>query len=304
MSYLRFAAMIATATLAMFGLMYLNTYAIEHVFWSETRVYMAVVMGATMAIIMLGYMLGMYQNKKVNIGIFIGSGLVFTIALWLVRSQATVGQANYMRAMIPHHSIAILTSNRAQISDPRVRKLADEIIESQEREIAEMRYLIAELSNEQSAMAPEIYRENAAEIATLDVALRRAEIATLDPAPMQQAEFAKVLPAAPGCRFTLTAHGRPVLVARATAGQGVAADAVTKLNGTLVTLRSASEIGFEGLVDGPTLQAEGIRMVVTPVPGEAPKAIDGAQRWKADLRFELEQGLRVGYRGFYFCDAG
>ncbi|SCZ59268.1 DUF305 domain-containing protein [Thiohalomonas denitrificans] len=301
MSYLRFAAMIATSTLAMFGLMYLNSYALEHLFWSETRAYMAFVMGATMAIIMLGYMLGMYRNTKVNIAIFAGSAIVFSLALWLVRSQATVSGESYMRAMIPHHSIAILTSKRAQITDPRVRKLAEEIVEAQEREIAEMRYLIAELPGN---IDPEIYKGKPAEVASLDEALSSPEIATLDAAPMQPAEFNKVLPAAPGCSFSLTATGPPVLVARATAGQGVAAEAVTKLSGTLVPLQSETATGFEGLLRGPTLHADGIRMVVKPVPDEEPEAINGVRRWKADLRLELEQGLRVGYRGFYFCDPG
>lgn len=145
MSYWRFAAMIVTSTLAMFGLMYLNTYVLEQIYWSETRAWMALVMGATMAGIMLGFMLSMYKNRLVNIVIFAGAAVVFAGSLWLVRSQATVGDVAYMRAMIPHHSIAILTSNRSQISDPRVRKLADEIIEAQEREIAEMKYLIADL---------------------------------------------------------------------------------------------------------------------------------------------------------------
>lgn len=145
MSYWRFAAMIATSTVAMYGLMYLNTYAFEHVFWSETRAWMALVMGSTMAVIMLGYMLGMYEKKFANLGIFAGSIAVFALALWLVRSQATVNDVDYLKAMIPHHSIAILTSRRAQISDPRVRKLAEEIIEAQEREIAEMKHLAADL---------------------------------------------------------------------------------------------------------------------------------------------------------------
>jgi len=145
MSYWRFAAMIVTSTVVMFGLMYLNTYAFEHVLWSETRLWMALVMGACMAVIMLSFMLNMYSNKLVNIAIYIGSVIVFALALWLVRSQATVGDAEYMKAMIPHHSIAIMTSERAQITDPRVRKLADEIIASQQREIAEMKYLIQDL---------------------------------------------------------------------------------------------------------------------------------------------------------------
>nr|CCD31946.1 Conserved hypothetical protein [Methylocystis sp. SC2] len=145
MSYWRFVGMIATSTVVMYVLMYLNTYALEHVFWSETRVWMAFVMGATMAVIMLGFMLGMYKKTFVNLGLFGGSVAVFVCALWLVRSQATVDDIDYMKAMIPHHSIAIMTSKRSQISDPRVRKLADEIIEAQEREIAEMKYLIQDL---------------------------------------------------------------------------------------------------------------------------------------------------------------
>lgn len=145
MGYGRFAAMIATSTAVMFLLMYLNTYVVDHVFFSETRFWMAFVMGATMAIIMFGFMLGMYKNKIVNIGIFAGAALVFALALWLVRSQATVGDVAYMKEMIPHHSIAIMTSRRAQISDPRVRKLANEIIAAQIREIAEMKSLINDL---------------------------------------------------------------------------------------------------------------------------------------------------------------
>lgn len=145
MSYWHFAAMIVTATAVMFGLMYLNTYAFEHVFWSETRMWMAFVMGGTMAVLMLGFMWSMYEKKLLNLAIFGGAAAIFALSLWLVRSQATVDDVEYMKAMIPHHSIAIMTSKRAQITDPRVRKLADEIIEAQEREIAEMKYLAAEL---------------------------------------------------------------------------------------------------------------------------------------------------------------
>jgi uncharacterized protein (DUF305 family) len=143
--YARFAAMIATSTIVMFGLMYLNTYQFDHVFFSETRAYMALVMGAVMAIVMLVYMLHMYKNGTLNAAIFSGSVVAFAVALWLVRSQATVDQVSYMRAMIPHHSIAILTSERAHITDPRVRKLADQIIETQRKEIDEMKALIEEL---------------------------------------------------------------------------------------------------------------------------------------------------------------
>jgi hypothetical protein len=143
--YANFGLMIAASTAVMFFLMYLNTYAIDHVYWSETRAYMALVMGAAMAVIMLSFMLHMYANKTLNISILIGSAIVFAVALYLVRSQDTVEDVSYMKAMIPHHSIAIMTSTRAHIRDPRVRKLADGIIEAQVREIAEMKQLIADL---------------------------------------------------------------------------------------------------------------------------------------------------------------
>ncbi len=143
--YTLFAAMIATSTLVMFGLMYLNTYQLDHVFFSETRTYMAMLMGATMAIVMLAFMIGMYPSRRVNVGIFAGAALTFVLALWLVRSQRTIDDVSWMRAMIPHHSIAILTSERAQLTDPRVRALSEQIIESQRREIEEMKMLIREL---------------------------------------------------------------------------------------------------------------------------------------------------------------
>lgn len=147
-NYARFGAMIATSTLVMFGLMYLNVYSLDHIYFSETRAYMALVMGATMAVIMLAYMLGMYGKRGVNIAIFAGSLLVFAVSLWLVRSQQTVDQVSWMKAMIPHHSIAILTSERATITDPRVRELADQIIQSQREEIAQMKQLANELEGE------------------------------------------------------------------------------------------------------------------------------------------------------------
>lgn len=147
MKYSTFFMMIGAGTIIMYGLMYLNVYAADHIFFSQTRAWMAVIMGATMAIVMLAFMWSMYPNKSVNIGILAGSAIVFALALWLVRSQATVDDVSYMKAMIPHHSIAILTSERAGITDPRVRKLADGIIATQEKEIGEMKSLIQDLKN-------------------------------------------------------------------------------------------------------------------------------------------------------------
>ena len=144
--YTRFIVMILTSMLAMFGLMYLNTYAIDHVYFSETRTWMAIYMGAAMAIIMLLFMLGMYDDKRKNAMILGGAVLIFAGSLLLVRSQDTVSDQAWQKAMIPHHSIAILTSERANIEDKRVRELADEIIRAQRREIKEMEWLIKDIN--------------------------------------------------------------------------------------------------------------------------------------------------------------
>ena len=147
-SYVRFFAMIITSTLVMLALMYSTVYAADHIWWSSTKAFMAVYMGAAMAVVMLAFMLGMYTDAKKNVAIFAGAAVLFAGGLWLARSQETVQDVAWMKAMIPHHSIAILTSTRAEIRDPRVRQLADEIIEAQRREIAEMEALIADIENE------------------------------------------------------------------------------------------------------------------------------------------------------------
>ena len=144
--YTRFIVMIMTSTLVMFGLMYLNTYAIDHVYFSETRTWMAIYMGAAMAIIMLLFMLGMYDDKRKNMMILGGAILIFAGSLFLVRSQDTISDQAWQKAMIPHHSIAILTSERANIEDKRVRELADGIIRAQRREIKEMEWLINDIN--------------------------------------------------------------------------------------------------------------------------------------------------------------
>ena len=286
MSYIRFGLMILTSTVVMFILMYLNTYAWEHVFFSETRTYMAIMMGATMAVIMLAYMLGMYSNKALNIAIFAGSAIVFALTLWLVRSQVTVSGPSYMRAMIPHHSIAIMTSERAQIRDPRVRKLADEIIEAQRREIAEMRYLIADVSG--GNVVESIYHDPPAEPGSVEDALSNTLVSTLDLAPMPEAEADRVLGTTAPCTFNRSPETDPVLWA----SEGGAA--AMKLNGVLIALEAE-----RGPQEGSsTFSAPGTTVTVRPLGDEAD------WRQNAELVFELAEGLSVGYRGFYGCAAG
>ncbi len=284
MSYMRFGLMILTSTVVMFILMYLNTYAWEHVFFSETRTYMAIMMGATMAVIMLAYMLGMYSNRMLNIAIFAGAVIVFALSLWLVRSQVTVSGTSYMRAMIPHHSIAVMTSERAQIRDPRVAKLAEDIIEAQRREIAEMRYLIAEVS--EGRVAESIYRDPPAEPGTIRDALDNTLIATLDPAPMPPAEADRILDEGPRCTFNRSPEDHPVLWAAEDGSAGA-----MKLNGVLVPLAADAATGR----GGGTFAAPGARITVRPL-GE-----DADWRANAEMVFALEQGPTVGYRGFWTC---
>lgn len=145
-SYAKFLAMIGTSIVVMFFLMYLHSYQIlDHAWFSETRMYMALIMGAAMMVVMLSFMLNMYKSKKANTAIFLSAIVLFGASLWLVRSQITVNDVDWMEGMIPHHSIAILTSERAQIDDLRVRELADEIIMVQRKEINEMEWLIADI---------------------------------------------------------------------------------------------------------------------------------------------------------------
>jgi heme/copper-type cytochrome/quinol oxidase subunit 4 len=149
-NYRNFFLMLGLSFVAMYITMYGNTYEWDHVYFSMTRFYMACLGISAMAVIMLSFMLKMYKNKKKNLGIYAGSLLLFLTALILVRAQRPViGDLLYMRAMIPHHSIAILASKRADINDPEVKKLAEEIIEAQEREIAQMKKMIYRLESQE-----------------------------------------------------------------------------------------------------------------------------------------------------------
>lgn len=146
--YANFLAMIASSSVLMYGVMYLNTYQLDHVYFSEMRLYMTILSTAVMAVVMLAFMKHMLKDRKKNIAILVISAVVFGASFFLMRNQTTIDDVDYMEAMIPHHSIAILTSGRANIEDPRVKKLADDIIEAQEKEIAEMKELIEELKEQ------------------------------------------------------------------------------------------------------------------------------------------------------------
>ncbi len=138
MTYKMFSLMMALSFIIMYTVMFLNIIEIKHYHTSLTRMYMTLLMISAMAVVMMGMMGKMYLNKKTNIAIIVGGVAVFFITLFLLRSQTPIGDVQYMKAMIPHHSSAILTSERADIKNPEVKKLAEDIIKAQRKEIAEM----------------------------------------------------------------------------------------------------------------------------------------------------------------------
>jgi hypothetical protein len=145
--YGRFGLMVMTSTVLMFVLTYTNAFSVDHVRLSEERVYMAVLMGSAMALVMLAFMAGMmYRNRRLNAVVVVVALVLGGTALYLSRSQALVEDESYMKAMIPHHSIAILTSERAGIEDLRVRELADGIAATQRKEIKEMDWLVQDIA--------------------------------------------------------------------------------------------------------------------------------------------------------------
>lgn len=138
--------MIAVSFVVMYAVMYLHTYSFDHIFFSEMRAYMTMLMIAAMAVTMLLMMWKMYNNKTTNYAILVGAIAVFALFVYIERSQVFVADRSWMKSMIPHHSIAILTSERANISDVRVRALADDIIRAQRKEIKEMKWLIEDIN--------------------------------------------------------------------------------------------------------------------------------------------------------------
>ena len=141
-AYLKFALMMVISFVIMYAAMYLNVDRFEHVYLSLTRLYMTLLMVAPMAIVMLAFMGDMYKDKRLNAAIIGASIFVFVLALVFLRNQTFIGERQYMKAMIPHHSSAILTSKNADLQNPQVQKLSRDIIEAQEREIREMKVLL------------------------------------------------------------------------------------------------------------------------------------------------------------------
>jgi uncharacterized protein (DUF305 family) len=146
-NYKKFGLMMIVSFVLMYGIMFLNVFELDHVMLSTTRTYMTLLMVAPMAISMLLFMWKMYENKKVNYIIIGISSLVFVSSLWGLRTQTPINDVQWMKAMIPHHSSAILTSSNANFKDPEVQKLADDIIKAQKKEIKMMKEMINKIQN-------------------------------------------------------------------------------------------------------------------------------------------------------------
>ena len=145
--YAKFALMMATSFVIMYAVMFLNVDRFEHVMLSPTRTYMTLLMIAPMAVTMLLFMWGMYTKKLWNYAILGVAVLTFAFCYAGLRQQWFISDVQWMKAMIPHHSSAIMVSQKAHLQDPEAIKLAEEIIEAQEKEIAEMQRMIYRLEN-------------------------------------------------------------------------------------------------------------------------------------------------------------
>ncbi len=174
MSWGRFAAMIAISSFIMFFLMYQLIYSLDHATFSVNRLIASLAMGCVMTVVMLGFMWPMYQGMRTKIAILVVAALGGVILLSVNRSQALIGDISFMNSMIPHHSIAINNARKASISDPRVRKLADEIIESQVREIAEMKLLIDDIARNGERGTTELPARSAEVTPEMELKIREA----------------------------------------------------------------------------------------------------------------------------------
>lgn len=287
MNYGRFLLMIATSTVVMFGLMYLNTYLFSHLFWSETRAWMALVMGGAMAFIMLAFMLSMYKNKALNVAIFAGAAVVFGLSLWLVRSQVTVDDSDYMSAMIPHHSIAIMTSSRAGIEDGRVRKLADEIIYAQDKEISEMKYLLASIAED--GKQPADPKTPAPLVDSVEAALASAEVAVLDPEFLSPEEISAALPAGSQCTFLYTEDSNPALAI----GPGDA--------GTVAALKLSGDVVQIGGANMGSFASGDLSVTLAGKDGHAIEELTDQDLTEVIMELAIGDQLQAGYMGYLRC---
>lgn len=131
--------------IAMYILMYAMVDTFSNVFMNVNQFYMAGLMASPMVIIELIIMRAMYMNKKLNMLLIAVSAILLFGFYVLIRQQAGVGDKQFLKSMIPHHAGAILMCEEANITDPEIKKLCEQINSSQKAEIAQMKAKLSEL---------------------------------------------------------------------------------------------------------------------------------------------------------------
>lgn len=126
----------------MYALTYAAVNAFDDVFLNINRFYMAAIMVAPMVILMLFFMAHMFENKRLNLLLYSLSTLIFVLGFAFIRTQTFVGNTQFLRSMIPHHSSAIVMCERSDITDPEILELCGEIVEAQQREINQMNKIL------------------------------------------------------------------------------------------------------------------------------------------------------------------
>ena len=145
-SYLRLILMMVLSLVAMFVFMYAMVDVLTNAVPNVNQFYMAALMAAPMLVLEIVLMGKMYPRKGLN-ALLVGLGLLLALGFWLaIRAQIGVGDRQFLKSMIPHHAGAILMCERASIESPKIKALCQEIVESQQKEIAQMRSLLTELN--------------------------------------------------------------------------------------------------------------------------------------------------------------
>lgn len=147
MHYHHLLIMAVLSFIAMYILMYAMVDTLANVFMNVNQFYMAGLMTAPMVIIEIAVMWGMYANKRLNLIIIVGSAIALVAFFLLIRQQALVYDAQFLRSMIPHHAGAILMCQKASIQDPEIKELCKNIISGQQSEIDQMKAKLDALGN-------------------------------------------------------------------------------------------------------------------------------------------------------------
>jgi uncharacterized protein (DUF305 family) len=143
--YLRFLLMTVLMFVSMYVLMYAMVNAFANVYNNVNQFYMAGLMTAPMVLIEILLMGSMYRNKKLNVAIVAASVIALVTFWFLIREQTAVGDKQFIRSMIPHHSGAILMCQESTITDSELRQLCGEIVSSQDQEIRQLKEILSRL---------------------------------------------------------------------------------------------------------------------------------------------------------------